>query len=230
MNAKIDTKELKDLSRDLEQIASELDADAKSLCYDDAKTLKGQLLAEYTRAVEKTPIDIWRMPNNNKRSKRYTGQDETIGVTTTLSRLGEAKGVMGYVSPAMNGFYVSLTGDDVAFVEYGTGTAGKEEGYPGKLGNWKYNSGATISKGTGKDVPGWRREIDYKASAADYDDLRRGKPLWIYDGIVRNGMPGSAFMYFTIEAYRSNYEHRNYEYHMTSKGLTTLISKKLQKK
>lgn len=226
MNAKIDTKELKDLSRDLEKIASELDADANKLCYKDAKLIKDKALVAYNRAVETTAIDIWRMPNNSKNSKRYTGQDETIGVTTTLSRLGEAKGVMGYVSPAMNGFYVSLTGDDVAFVEYGTGTAGEKVGYPGKLKNWKYNSGAMISKGTGKDVPRWRKEIDYKASPADYDDLQKGQPLWIYSGIVRNGMRGSAFMYRTTE----DYIKKDEDCHMTSKGLTSLISQKLQKK
>ena len=226
MNAKIDTKELKDLSRDLEKIASELDADANKLCYKDAKLIKDKALVAYNRAVETTAIDIWRMPNNSKNSKRYTGQDEPIGVTTTLSRLGEAKGVRGYVSPAMNGFYVSLTGDDVAFVEYGTGTAGKEEGYPLKLENWKYNSGATISKGTGKNVPGWRKAIYDKASTADYYDLKKGKPLWIYNGIVRNGMPGSAFMYFTTE----DYIKEDKDCHMTSKGLTSLLSQKLQKK
>lgn len=230
MDWKVDTKELRKLTFNLEEAAKHIEEDAMKLCREDAEELKEQLIQEYYNAVNKTYFSAWRMPNNNKYSKRYTGADETIGFTTTLSRLGEAKGVKGYVSPAIGGFYVTLSGPDVAFVEYGTGTEGSEDPHPELPPSWGYNTGAMISLGKGKDTPGWRRAIDRKASPGDYNELKKGKPLWIYNGIVRDGMPASMFMYHAVEWYKDKYQHRDSKFHMSSKGLTNLISKRINEK
>lgn len=97
---------------------------------------------------------------------------------------------------------VYATGDDVAYIEYGTGKVGEKSGYPKELLP-KQAFVFESPKGVTHTLPKW--EYYYYDEDNNYTKVKyKGKWGWFYNGLFTRGMPAGKQMYDTARYLRQN--------------------------
>lgn len=132
----------------------------------------------------------------------------------------DVKNVTVYVDPTDKGYKVKVSGKEVLYHEYGTGTRGLENPHPkhNADGMKPYGSGRDIIhngvRNDGKDLPKWyilyrdfpRNDIKYGNGRIITDfgnePINRRDYVWRHNGIVTKGLPAGRFIYDACEEYR----------------------------
>ena len=181
---------------------------------DDGAELASIMARGYRDYVETEPMDVYKSTYVSKKDRSENEDASKYNwehMTPTPKQLADdtetsLSGATPYSLPAPDGCNCGIRGRDVAFYEYGTGTAGEqysdeevlEEAF--KAG-WSYNTGAYVTNNAHEKRNRWYASlVNYPNFAEDF--VYGTSLLWIYKGFAMMGIAGGGFCYQAIREYR----------------------------
>lgn len=194
--------DLDDFVDNLYDLSSNIKDDVKAMAATDAAYMAKKLSENYTDY----------MAAYGKKSEGAKTDDvstDESDVKLTKNRAGQWAGAPKLeVNETKTGFTVKMSGKDILYQEFGTGTVGEGE-YPGKLPNyWHYASGEKIiqnyryinSSFIDNKAPKWYRK------AIKEKIIPKSAKVWHSPIGITEGNHAGAFMYDTWMDYRDDLE------------------------
>ena len=118
------------------------------------------------------------------------------------------------ITDTKKGYIVHVSGKDVLYQEYGTGTRGAKKPHPRQKadGMKPYGSGRNIihngEKQNGKDTPYWyllyRDFPGYLPNDFNGENIRPSDYVWRHDGTITKGLPAGRFVYDSCRQYQKS--------------------------
>lgn len=119
-----------------------------------------------------------------------------------------------YITDTKKGYVVHVSGKDVLYQEYGTGTRGLRKPHPAhkRDGMNPYGSGRNIihmgEKNNGKETPYWyklyRDFPGYLPNDFNDEAIRATDYVWRHNKIITKGLPAGRFIYDSCQEYRKS--------------------------
>lgn len=122
----------------------------------------------------------------------------------------EDSGIQTSITDTKKGYIVHVSGKNILYYEYGTGSEGAKRPHPrhDADGMRPYGSGRNIIhngvKNNGKEVPYWYKlyrdfpgGTDFKRLPNDFNDgqIRITDYVWRHNGVITKGLPAGRFIY-----------------------------------
>ena len=217
--------DIDDFVQNLYDFANDIKDDVKAMAATDAATIASELAANYDDYLSL----YGRKSGGAEIDDVNTAQSD---VKLRKNRAGEWTGAPKIeVNETKTGFTVKMSGKDILYQEFGTGTVGEGE-YPGKLPSyWRYASGPKVIKNykyinssfIDNRAPKWYRD------AIKDGIISRSAKVWHSPVGITEGNHAGAFMYKTWMDNMADIETSG-NLQLGRKNLNIYIKNKLAKK
>ena len=216
-------KKLDDFLDGLYDISQNIKDDVKRMAAEDAATIAENLAMNYQEymqtygghpqgaRIDDIETDSTRVKLKKNRAGEWTGAPEIV------------------VNETPNGFTVKMSGKDVLYQEFGTGTVGDGD-YEGNLpANWKYGSGPKILKqgrykngGGDNNIPTWYKK------AIESGVIDSSAEVWYSPMGITEGNYAGSFLYKTWSEYLDQFQVSN-NLKLGRNNMYIYVKKKLSK-